>query len=193
MNTVKLIALTGGIGSGKSCALEIIQALGYKTLSSDAIVKELYENIEVRKLLKPLFPTAVSGEDFILDKKAISDIAFNDKSLHLALTELITPMVIAEIFKRTANESGLVFVEVPLLFECEFTDMFDGVLVIVRDIDERIKSVITRSNLTVEQVKARINNQFDYENSDLSSFTVIKNDGTKEMLKEKILLAIKGF
>jgi dephospho-CoA kinase len=193
MNTTKLIAITGGIGSGKSCALEIINSLGYKTLSSDAIVKELYDNIEVRKLLKPLFPTAVSGEDYSLDKKAIADLAFNDKSLHIALTELITPMVMAEIFKRTANATGLIFVEVPLLFECEFTDMFDGVLVIVRDMDERIKSLIMRSNLTIEQVKARIDSQFDYENSDLSSYTVIKNDGTKQSLKEKIILSIKEF
>ena len=191
MKELKLIALTGGIGSGKSTALKIIADLGYKTFSSDQIVAELYSNVDVRKQLKPLFPDAVCGDDYILDKKKISSIVFSNKQKLIELTELITPMVLAEIFRRTATLAETVFVEVPLLFECGFEDMFDGVVVIIRPLLERVKSVMSRSNLTEKEVQDRIDNQFDYENSNLDNYIVIENLGSFENLKSKILLEIE--
>lgn len=190
MEELKLIALTGGIGCGKSTALKIIADAGYKTFSSDAIVSELYQKKEIRKKLKPLFPDAVIGDEFLLDKKKIAAVVFTDKEKHTALTELITPMVIAEIFRRSVSLSGKVFVEVPLLFECEFNDMFDGVVVITRSKSERIKSVMARSNLTEKEVLERINNQFDYDNADLKNYTVIENESGIEELKTKLLSSI---
>lgn len=192
MNEKKLIALTGGIGSGKSTALNILKQAGFNTLSSDQIVSELYENIEIRKLLKELFPQAISGEKFDLDRKKIAEQTFSDKEKHLALTDLITPMVMAEIIKRTSDDK-LYFVEVPLLFECEFADLFDAVMVVTREKEQRIDSVIKRSNLTKEQVEARMLNQFDYDNSDLSSYMVIENNGNETQLKEKVLSIAKSF
>jgi len=191
MDELKLIAITGGIGSGKSTALKIIADAGNKTFSSDAIVSELYQNIEVRKKLKTLFPEAVSGENYDIDRKKISAAVFNDKVKHTALTELITPMVIAEIFRRSSSLSGKVFVEVPLLFECEYDDMFDGVIVVTRPKSERIKSVITRSNLTEQEVLSRMNNQFDYDGADLSPYVVIENVGNVTDLTKKLLSAIE--
>jgi dephospho-CoA kinase len=191
MEELKLIALTGGIGCGKSTALKIIADAGYKTFSSDSIVGELYQEKEIRKKLKPLFPDAVIGDEFLLDKKKIAAAVFTDKEKHAALTELITPMVIAEIFRRSASLSGKVFVEVPLLFECEFNDMFDGVVVIMRSKSERIKSVMARSNLTEKEVLDRINNQFDYDSADLKNYTVIENESGIEELKTKLLSSIE--
>ena len=191
MNENKLIALTGGIGSGKSTALKILSDAGYQTLSSDVIVGELYEDKQIRRQLKDIFPTAVHGDEYLLDKKEIARIAFNDKSKHAALTELITPMVMAEIVRRTAD-GKLTFVEVPLLFECDYAEFFDSVIVIMRDKSARIKSVMSRSNLTKEQVVERIKIQFDYDRADLSAYTVITNDGSEQSLKEKLLSAING-
>lgn len=191
MKNIK-IALTGGIGSGKSVALNILNSLGYKTLSSDKIVSELYETRKVKKLIKSMFPSAVSGIiNLKIDRKKISEIVFSDKEKHKKLTDTITPLVLEEIKKRTKNLSEPIFVEVPLLFECGYETEFDAVIVITRPLNNRIESVKSRSNLTEEQILARIRKQTDYDNKDLSAFTVIENNSDVNKLKEKLLSVIE--
>lgn len=186
-----LIAVTGGIGSGKSTAIEILENLNYPVFSSDQIVNELYNKRWVRKKLKALFPTAVKGFFLKVDRKEISKIVFNDKIMLERLTNLITPLVLDEILQLFKKTGGICFAEVPLLFECNFQNHFDKVLIITRSLRERIESVKKRSNLTEEQIVLRINSQFDYEHSDLSSYTVINNDGDFDKLKNNVLEYLK--
>ena len=189
----KLIAITGGIGSGKSLALDIIRNAGFYTLSCDQIVKDLYKTHKVKSVLKGIFPTAVSGKERLrVDTKKIADITFFDKDKHAELTNAITPLVLDQVLKKASLKKGLVFVEVPLLFECGYQDRFDGVIVISRKLDDRINSVKKRSNLTKEQILARINAQVDYSKMDLSSYKVIANDGDKLALENTILEYIKS-
>ena len=161
MKDTKMIAITGGIGSGKSTATSILKELGYTVFSSDEIVSELYKTRRVAKIIKTLFPTAVKGLFLKIDRKALSNIVFNDKEKLALLTNAITPLVLDEIIKRKERTKGLCFAEVPLLFECNYQDKFDGVLVIYRPLKDRIESVKTRSNLTEQEILARISAQFD--------------------------------
>lgn len=188
MKGKQLIAITGGIGSGKSLALNILNGAGYFTISCDQIVKDLYKTHKVKRLLKSLFPTAVSGEKRLkIDTKKIADITFFDKNKHKELTSTITPLVLEEVLKKASRKQGLIFVEVPLLFECGYQDKFDGVIVIQREINARIESVKKRSNLTKEQILARMTAQVDYSKLDLSNYKVIINDGDKIELEKSIL------
>ena len=169
MKGKQLIAITGGIGSGKSLALNILNGAGYFTISCDQIVKDLYKTHKVKRLLKSLFPTAVSGEKRLtIDTKKIADITFFDKNKHKELTSTITPLVLEEVLKKASRKQGLIFVEVPLLFECGYQDKFDGVIVIQREINARIESVKKRSNLTKEQILARMTAKVYFYKIDLS-------------------------
>ncbi len=192
MKKNKIIAITGGIGSGKSFALSVLEKEGYPVLSSDKIVNELYKKNSVKRKLKRLFPTAVSGFiNLTIDKKVIAKAVFNNKEKHQQLTKAITPLVLKQIKKRTKTIEGLIFVEVPLLFECGYQTEFDGVMVIVRDKKSRIDSVITRSNLTEQEVLARVSYQLDYDSLDLSEYIVITNDGDKQRFTNLILSTAK--
>lgn len=192
MKNYKTIAVTGGIGSGKSIALSIIAGAGYKTLSCDCITADLYNKRKIKLKLKKLFPTAVKGFfNPVIDKIELSKIVFNDSEKLELLTSTITPLVMEEVVNRAKALNQTVFVEVPLLFERKYENKFDNVLVITRPLKDRIDSVKTRSNLTEEQIKARINAQVNYEQIDLSAYTVIMNDGDKTALKEKVLDAVK--
>ncbi len=189
----KKIALTGGIGSGKSYALDVLSINGYQTLSCDLITADLYKKASVKRLLKKLFPTAVSGFfNLKIDRKEISKIAFNDKGKLDELTSAITPLVMEEVNKRSSKLKGTVFVEVPLLFERNYQSCFDAVIVITRPLTERIESVKNRSKLSEEQIVARINNQVDYESIDLTPYFVIENNGSKEDFSAKVLSVAKN-
>ncbi len=188
----KRIAITGGIGSGKSLALSTLKEMGYNTLSSDQIVSDLYKKRKVKKMIREYFPTAVTGKlKLTLNRAELAKVAFSTSQNHQLLTLLITPLVMEKIAKLTQNKKGLYFVEVPLLFECEYQTNFDGVWVITRPLKDRIESVKLRSNLSEEQILERIRKQVNYDTLDLSSYTVLQNNGDKENLKKIIAKKLK--
>ena len=88
---------------------------------------------------------------------------------------------------RAQKNDGVTFIEVPLLFETNAQDNFDKVLVIKRQLTERINSVMKRSNLTKEQVLERINAQFDYDNNDLKNCVIINNDDSIESFRQAVM------
>lgn len=184
----KKIAVTGGIGSGKSTVIQILKEAGFKVLSCDKITAELYQTRKVKLLLKKMFPDAVKGYFFPkLDRKVISAAVFNDKNRLDELTSTITPLVIKEVERRTKTLSGTVFVEVPLLFECNYQNRFDQVWVVKRNKSSRIESVKTRSGLSEEQIVSRITSQVDYDKLDLTPYIVISNDSVVDQLKNTVL------
>lgn len=184
MTNYKLIAITGGIGSGKSFALKAIARAGYTTLSSDQIVSELYKKRGVKKKIKKLFPDCVNGRfNLQIDRKKLSDRVFNSQEDRVALQDAVTPLVLDKILSEHKKNKGHIFAEVPLLFECSYQKYFDGVIVLLRDQKDRIESVKRRS-LSEEQILLRIKSQVDYDKMDLSPYTVIINKGDAEFEKE---------
>lgn len=191
MDKIKYYAITGGIGSGKSVVTEFISELGYKTISCDNEIKHLYEDAEVIKKLSAMFPTAVIKG--VIDKKIISEIVFHNEQKLKELNALLHPLVIDRCFNlaKENNAKGVAFIEVPLLFESSLEKLFDGVIVVVRNIKNRIESVQSRSNLTEKEILDRIRCQIDYDKKDLSKYVVIENFGGIDELKQKILEKIK--
>lgn len=188
----KLIAVTGGIGSGKSTVTEIINCLGYPTISCDIVTQKLYKNQRVLRKIKKIIPQGVTGKLFLKpDKKRIASVIFNDKNKYAEFTEFLTILTLQKTLKIASKLDGLVFVEVPLLFEFNATIYFDKVIVVTRELNARIESVKTRSNLTENQVIQRINSQYDYDNNDLTKHIVIPNDGSLNDLKQKIITVIE--
>ncbi len=180
------IAITGGIGSGKSALCEIIKKLGYPVYSCDEICRDLYKSQRVLRGIKKIFPTAVSGK-FILsaDKKAISSLSFNNDENYNKLSSYLQPLIIKKLFKLLDKEKGVCFAEVPLLFECNYQNDFDKVIVVLRDFSSRAESVNSRSGLSLEEVSLIAKRQVAYEKLDLSSYLVVLNNGSLEDLEKK--------
>lgn len=190
---IKKIAVTGGIGSGKSTVINLLKDAGYNVLSCDNITAELYQKRRVKLLLKKMFPAAVKG--YILprvDRKIISAAVFNNKQKLDELTAAITPLVMKEVERRCKKLRGVVFVEVPLLFECGYQDRFNAVWIVMRDKTKRIEGVKARSGLTEEQVTARINSQVNYDKLDLTPYVIIHNVKDLDVLKDTVLAYAKN-
>lgn len=115
------IAVTGGIGSGKSTVADMLAAKGAVHLNADAIVHELQQpGGAVFKAMVERFGEGILGEDGNLNRQAVADIVFNDESQLKALNEIVHPEVRSEMQRRRdmhLEQGSVVISEIPLLVE----------------------------------------------------------------------------
>lgn len=115
------IAVTGGIGSGKSTVAEMLAAKGAVHLNADAIVHELQQpGGAVFKAMVEHFGEGIVGESGALNRQAVADIVFNDESQLKALNEIVHPEVRSEMQRRRdmhLEQGSVVISEIPLLVE----------------------------------------------------------------------------
>lgn len=182
-NNIK-IAITGGIGSGKSTVASIIAEQGYQVISCDDVYRRLLESEAVVELLAKEFGNIINFGK--LDRKKLADIVFCDEKKLQRLNEITHPLIMEQTFKLMREES-IAFCEVPLLFESGYEKYFDGVIVVLRDKDERVNSVVKRDNIPENAVLSRICNQFDYEKADFNGCYVIQNTSDTADLRKKTI------
>lgn len=187
------IAITGGIGSGKSAALACVREMGYTAFSCDEIYKEIILTPAYVQKVQAIFPSCVV--DGKINRKALSDIVFSDEKSREKLNGIAHPMIMERLeFLMNSGENSLVFAEVPLLFEGGYEGLFDKIIVIVRDYEARIQDVMRRDGTDKISVIKRMQAQFPYEQKDCkmqtSNVVVVGNDKTLIELKmelEKII------
>jgi dephospho-CoA kinase len=131
------VAITGGIGAGKSEALAAFARHGAATISSDDIVHRLLrEDDEVKRELLERFGTGILDEAGNVDRRAIGRIVFGDRDALAWLEGLLHPRVVGEYLAwrerlaETADPPPATVTEVPLLFEVGGEERFDEVVVI---------------------------------------------------------------
>ncbi len=136
-----VVGLTGGIGSGKSEALEAFARHGAVTLSSDRMVRELYELDDVRQAVAGHFGDEVLAADGSVDRAAIARRVFSDDAQRRWLEGLLLPLL-ADRFatwrdERLAAGDALLVHEAPTLFEAGIEDRYDMVVLITAPEDVR--------------------------------------------------------
>ncbi len=156
------IAITGGIGSGKTCVLEYLQTRGYSTFSCDAIYKEILQDKAYIAQIQAVFPTAIVEGN--IDKRRLANIIFTDEQARERLNHIAHPVIMQALYKKMKNaNTDLVFAEVPLLFEGGYEKDFDGILVIERSPHTCLQSITERDGLSQEDAKRRIQAQRKFE------------------------------
>lgn len=191
MKQSKKIAVTGGIGSGKSTVMKIIAGKGYPIFSCDEIYSQLTSDRDFLNILRHSFGDILNS-DGTLDRKKLSEIVFNNPAKLAELDKITHPAIYKEMFRMADEAGGICFCEVPLLFESGAESLFDGVIIVMRNEEQRIKSVTARDKLPEQDVKKRISNQFDYNSADFTMYYVIHNNGdlselewqTEEIIKK---------
>lgn len=183
-NNVK-IAVTGGIGSGKTTVCNLIKSKGYPVFSCDDVYAELLNCGKLTNRIVEEFGEAVLSNGKI-DRRKLSACVFGDEFKLKKLNEITHSEIFKEIFSQSEKYNGLVFFEVPLLFEGGYQNLFDEVIVVLRALNDRISSVKLRDNLSVDEIKKRIDNQFDYDNCDFAQYYAIHNQGKIDNMRDSI-------
>jgi dephospho-CoA kinase len=130
------VAITGGIGAGKSEALAAFARHGAATVSSDEIVHHLLRRPDVKSALVGRLGNGIVAPDGEIDRGALGTVVFNDPDALQWLESLLHPLVSAEYLQwrddlaRLPNAPAVTVTEVPLLYETGGQERFDKVVVI---------------------------------------------------------------
>ncbi len=185
---IAFVGLTGGIGSGKSTALAVLERLGAAVLSSDAVVHELYEGDEVRDAVVRRWGPEVAPDGHV-DRSAIAERAFAGDGEREWLEGLIWPLVAGrivtwrkQVMAREPHPVAAV-VEVPLLFEAGMEVAFDATIAIVSDASLAAQRAGERGHAAVHERRAR---QLDPEEKRVRADYVVINDGSVEDLEREL-------
>lgn len=158
---MKLIAITGGIGSGKSVVAHLVQVMGHEVYDCDSRAKALMtENEEVRHLLIEAFGKETYHNDGTLNRQHLSEVAFGDDKALARLNGIVHPATARDMQqwaqRQADNGARVAFVETALLRTAGLDRLVDEVWHVTAPASVRIPRVMARSGLTEQQVRERI-------------------------------------
>lgn len=171
---MKVIGLTGGIGSGKSTVARMFELLNVPVYYADQEAKRLMTSSADLKLgIRQLFGEGAYINDR-LNRGYIADIVFRDKEKLKALNALVHPEVRKDFLHWVdIQDAPYVIQENPLIFEKNDQGSFDKVIVVTADKEVRIQRIIERDGLSKDQVLDRMANQLDdAKKTELADFLI---------------------
>ncbi|HUA44120.1 MAG TPA: dephospho-CoA kinase [Solirubrobacteraceae bacterium] len=185
---VPFIGLTGGIGAGKSTALDALERAGAAVLSTDRVVHQLYGDDDVLTAVRGRFGDAIE-RDGMVDRAAIARRAFASDEDRAWLEGLLWPLVGArmaswrESLELSQDPPRAAIVEVPLLFESGMEGAFDATIAVVASEELRASRAGSRGHEALAERSAR---QLTQKEKAQRATYVVLNDGTVEELGSKL-------
>jgi dephospho-CoA kinase len=177
--------LTGGLGAGKSTALAALERLGAATISSDAVVHELYGDAEVRAAVTDRWGAEVAP-DGAVDRSAVARRVFAEPDERAWLEGLLWPRVGARVaawredVERRDSPPPAAVVETPLLFEAGLEGGYDATIAVIVDEEVRAARAAARGHHAVDERSAR---QLSQEEKAARATYVVANSGTVDELE----------
>jgi dephospho-CoA kinase len=196
--SVPFVGLTGGIGSGKSTALDALEELGAVTLSADAVVHELLGSDEVREAIVARLGAEVADSEGVVERSAVAARIFQRPEDRAWLEGMLWPRVGARIaewrtqMERVEPRPAAAVVEVPLLFEAGMEAVFDTTIAVVAEESLRADRADARGHTAVAE---RAGRQLSQDEKAARADHAVRNDGTREELKaalSRVLATIRS-
>lgn len=183
---MKLIGLTGGIGSGKSTVARMFEALGVPVYNSDTEAKLLMgSSKKIKNAIIALFGEEAYQDGF-LNRDFIAKKVFTDKDLLGQLNAIVHPGV-KEHFQSWVKKQDHPYVvqEAAIIFENGIQDRYDATVLVTAPKDIRIGRVVARDNVKEQDVQSRMDNQWD-EADKMALATYVINNIDLEETKRKV-------
>ncbi|SIS50237.1 dephospho-CoA kinase [Kaistella chaponensis] len=181
---VKIIGITGGIGSGKSTISKFIEEAGFPVYYSDVRAKTIVnDDAELQQKIKELLGENSYDENGFYNRRYVGEIIFKDDQLRLQLNALIHPAVKIN-FENWISEqkTPFIFKETALLFELKLNESCYKSILVTADDNIRIKRVMDRDGKTYREVEAVMNKQMpEKDKIKIADFVIFNNDGLEEL------------
>jgi len=184
---MRVIGLTGGIGSGKSLAAEYFADLGALVIDADQLARSAIErgSTGFDEVVTVFGDSILKNGD--IDRRALGELIFKDSELKSKLENIIHPWVRDEFEEAVASLKGdeVLVYEIPLMFETNAQDRFDVVITVEATMDNRI-SRLRAKGLHISEIESRIAAQATREQRESIADFLIENDGSEDDLLRKV-------
>lgn len=188
---MKVIGLTGGIGTGKSTVSDFLAERGAVIINADKLGHEAYlPNSLIWREVIAAFGEGILQENQEIDRRKLGQIVFSDPEAQKRLNAIMHPrmkeMMRERIDALRQNGAGVVVLEAALLIEASWTDLVEQVWVTVAPEPVVIKRVQGQRGLTPEEVRARIRSQLPSEERAKHAHVVLDTDCELEEVRRKV-------
>ena len=185
---MKIIGITGGTGTGKTTALNVLRDMDAYIVDCDELYHELLvSSADMLREINERFPGVVN--DGVLDRKKLGSYVFSDKEALRELGEITHPYVERAVISDMERERELgrkIFaIDAIALLEGGLVGMCDVVVGITAPVEVRVERLIAREGISEEYARLRISAQHDEKYYEERCSTVIRNDGSCEEFKNK--------
>jgi len=189
---LRIIGLTGNIGSGKSTAANYFQEMGANIISADELARDVvFLNQPAYKEIVKLFGKRILQTDLSIDRKKLADIVFNNEGLlkqlnkitHLEIRKLREKLT--KTLYKTDSEASVIY-DVPLLYETGMQDGFQKVILITVNRNIQINRLVQYRMLEVEDIQARIRHQMSQKEKIALADIIVKNNTSLADLKLRV-------
>jgi len=184
----KIIAIAGGIGSGKSVVSDIIRIMGFDVYDCDAEAKRLMNTSEaIKNDLVSAFGADAITEQGEINRPYISSVVFGNQIALNKINSIVHPRVKDDILdKMNRSENDILFVETAILMQSNLLDIINGALLVTAPKEVRVERVMKRNGIAREDVLKRIEAQEGQDYSKISNLKVIENDGIEAVLPQVV-------
>lgn len=195
---MKVIGLCGGSGSGKGAVCSIFRENGILTIDTDAVYRDLTGRPgPLIDELKREFGSTIITADGVLNRRALAEMVFsseNSKEKLERLNKIAHKFILDEtraiLSGYYADAARIGVVDAPVLFESGFDRECDVVVSVVADRDLRIKRIVSRDGISVQQAEERIASQMSDADVISRSDFVVYNNGDLDQLRQRVLALI---
>ena len=188
---MRVIGLTGGIGTGKTQVSKKLQELGAQVVNADLLAHEVYEpHTEAWREIVQAFGDGVLATNGEVDRERLGAIVFSDPDALKRLNAITHPrayrMTEERIRRLRRQGEGVVVVEAPLLLEANWTPLVDEVWATSSPEEQVVRRLRARDGLDEEAVRARIRSQTPQAERVKHAQVVIDNSGSLAQLRDRV-------
>ncbi len=187
----KLVAVTGGIGSGQTTVCSFFQKWRCKVINADKKAHEVIQrNKKLQNELTKVFGKDIFGKDKKLDRKLLAERAFKDELHTRKLNQLVHPRMVEVLVEemeqaRFSKRYPLIIIDAALIYEISIESMFDAVIVVSAPLKIRQQRVKDRDGMSRKQFNERAEKQIPLEDKAKWADFIIENDCSLSELEQR--------
>ena len=194
---MRVLGLTGGIGSGKSTVSQMFAEYGAEVVDADQIAREVVAPGQpALQAIKEAFGAAVIRPDGRLDRGRLGGLIFRDPASRARLNTITHPRIQERLQQEVEvrrPRNGILILDIPLLYETGRGDMVEAVIVVWVDRVTQLRRLIDRAGLTANEAAQRLAAQMSLDEKRSRADYVIDNTGSLETTRQQVQEIVRRY